>query len=289
MSRSGLDGVLPLLACPHCSQGMTRLDGVVGCPAGHRFDVARQGHLSLLGSRSRTDTGDSADMVAARGDFLGAGHYRPLADAIARRATAGPVLEIGAGTGYYLAAVLQRLAADPAADARGLAIDASRYAARRAVGADPAIGSIVADAWSRLPVRDPVGGTVLSVFAPRDPGEIVRVLAPGGRVVVATPEPDHLAEIRTDLGLLTVDPGKVERLADSFDGRLRLVGRDEVRQLMPLSRSDVDALVRMGPSARHLAADRLAESVAALPVPTFVTLAVSVSVFAADDPVDGRL
>jgi hypothetical protein len=45
----------------------------------------------------------------------------------------------------------------------------------------------------------------------------------------------------------------------------------------------------MGPSARHLAADRLAESVAALPVPTFVTLAVSVSVFAADDPVDGRL
>jgi len=108
-------------------------------------------------------------------------------------------------------------------------------------------------------------------------------------VVVATPEPDHLAEIRTDLGLLTVDPGKVERLADSFAGRLRLVGRDDVRRLMPLSRPDVDALVRMGPSARHLAPDRLAEAIAALPEKTFVTLAVSLSVFAADDPVDGRL
>ena len=280
MSRSGLDGVLPLLACPHCAHGMTRLDGVVGCPAGHRFDVARQGHLSLLGSRSRTDTGDSADMVAARVDFLGAGHYRPLAEAIADRVVAGPVLEIGAGTGYYLAAVLQRLAADPAADARGLAIDASRYAARRSA-AEPAIGSIVADAWSRLPVRHAVIGTVLSVFAARDPGEIVRVLAPGGRLVVATPEPDHLAEIRTDLGLLTVDPGKVERLADSFAGRLRLTERDDVRVLMRLSRRDVAALVRMGPSARHLAPGRLAESVAALPETTFVTLAISVSVFAA--------
>ena len=81
---------------------------VVGCPAGHRFDLARQGYLSLLGPRSRTDTGDSADMVAARGQFLGAGHYRRIARAVADRVVAGPVIEIGAGTGYYLAAAVDR-------------------------------------------------------------------------------------------------------------------------------------------------------------------------------------
>ena len=114
MSGSGLDAVLPLLACPHCPQPLTRQGaGVVGCETGHRFDMARQGYLSLLGSRSRTDTGDSADMVEARAEFLGAGHYRPIADAIARQGlTRGPVLEIGAGTGYYLAIALDGLRAN---------------------------------------------------------------------------------------------------------------------------------------------------------------------------------
>ena len=35
--------------------------------------------------RPRTDTGDSAEMVAARVAFLGEGHYRPIAEAIADR------------------------------------------------------------------------------------------------------------------------------------------------------------------------------------------------------------
>ena len=110
MIASGLDAVLPLLACPHCAGPLTlQGPGVVGCEPGHRFDLARQGYLSLLGNRSRTDTGDSADMVEARAAFLGAGHYRPIADAIAAGVTQGPVLEIGAGTGYYLATALDGL------------------------------------------------------------------------------------------------------------------------------------------------------------------------------------
>ena len=145
MSASGLDAVLPLLACPHCTEPLTRPGpGVVGCGNGHRFDLARQGYLSLLGKGSRTDTGDTADMVEARLAFLGAGHYLPIADRIASEVTAGPVVEIGAGTGYYLGIALGRLRCRGAGQAVGIALDASRYAARRAVAADPAIGSIVA-------------------------------------------------------------------------------------------------------------------------------------------------
>ena len=194
--------MLPLLACPHCAcPRCDRLDaGVVGCRNGHRFDIARQGYLSLLGKASRTDTGDSADMVAARVDFLGAGHYRPVAEAVADRgdrpgrcwrSVPAPAITwrpCSTGSG--------RRPARPV----GVALDASRYAARRAAAAHPRIGSVVADAWSRLPVRRRGVGTVLSVFAPRDPAEIARVLAPDGRLVVVTPEPDHLAEIRGPLG-----------------------------------------------------------------------------------------
>jgi 23S rRNA (guanine745-N1)-methyltransferase len=136
----------------------------------------------------------------------------------------------------------------------------------------------VADAWSRLPVRDGVANSVLSVFAPRDPDEITRVLAPGGRVVVVTPEPEHLTEIRADLHLLTVDPGKPDRLDAAFSGRLTTTERIRLRRKMALSRDDVDALVRMGPSARHLPSGHLDRAVSALAEISTVTLAVTISV-----------
>ena len=278
VAPTGLDGALPLLACPHCSLGLRREGGVVGCPSGHRFDVARQGYLSLLGAGARTDTGDSADMVAARVSFLGAGHYRRIAEALADRVDAGPVLEIGAGTGYYISRVLDRLGGP---NAVGLALDASRYAARRAASAHPRLGSVVADAWSRLPIGSGLITTVLSVFAPRDPAEIVRVLAPGGRVVAITPEPDHLIEIRAALGMLTVDAGKPERLAQAFSFSLRPLEHVGLRFELELTPTDIEALARMGPSARHVSPDRLRVAVAGLDEMTAVTVAVSISVLQA--------
>lgn len=273
-----LDAALPLLCCPHCRAALARVDpAVVGCRAGHRFDVARQGYLSLLGNRSRTDTGDSADMVAARVAFLGGDHYRPVAQAVASAVDRGPALEVGAGTGYYLAAALERLRTTQGQSV-GVAVDSSRYAARRAAAAHPAMASVVADAWSALPVFGHLFGTVLSVFAPRDPAEIVRILAPRGRLVVVTPEPDHLVEIRSVLPLLTVDPGKPDRLAEAFASRLQAVQRKTVRREMRLEQADVSALVRMGPSARHLSGDALATAIGTLPRITSVTVAVTVSV-----------
>ena len=278
-TAAALGAALPLLRCPHCRGALHRVaSAVVGCDNGHRFDVARQGYLSLLGKGSRTDTGDSADMVAARDSFLGGRHYEPVSAALASAVHRGPVLEIGAGTGYYLSAVLDRLTALGDSPV-GIALDASRYAARRAAGAHCAMASIVADAWSPLPVLDGAIGGVLSVFAPRDPAEIARVLSPGGRLVVVTPEPDHLSEIRSAIGLLAVDPGKPERLAGAFAPHFSTVGRRTVRCEMQLNPSEVHALVRMGPSAHHVSSVRLAAAVAALPDLTAVTLSVTVSVF----------
>lgn len=272
---TGLDGILPLLACPICTGGLTRRDGAVGCAAGHRFDVARQGYLTLLGPGSRLDTGDTADMVAARQEFLDAGHFEPLTAAVVAAAGSGPVLDLGAGTGHHLRAVVQRRGD------LGLAVDTSRLAARRAAKVHARVGSVVADAWSRLPVRDGTVGTVLNVFAPRDPGELARVLRPGGRVVIVTPTPEHQQEIRARIGLLEVDPGKADRLDRAVGPALTPIDRAPVRHVMRLTRADVDRLIRMGPSAYHLPADRRRAAVGALAETTEVTLAATVSVFAA--------
>ena len=57
---------------------------------------------------------------------------------------------------------------------------------------------------------------MLSVFGPRNAAEIRRVLAPGGALLVATPGPGHLAELRPALGLIGIDERKAERLADAY-------------------------------------------------------------------------
>lgn len=269
-----IDAVLPALACPHCGGALRRVEVAVGCAEGHRFDVARQGYVSLLGPRARTDTGDSAEMVQARDAFLAAGHYRPIAEAVV--AACGPdvrrVLEVGSGTGWYLAAVL-----DGQPGSVGIALDSSARASRRAATAHPAIGAVVADAWSRLPVATAAVDVALSVFAPRDPVELRRVVRDDGRLVVVTPTPDHLVELIGPLGMLTVGGEKEARLATSLAGRFVADGVEAVRHTLRLDRTDLRNLVLMGPAARHVDRVALDHTLAAGPDPRTATLAVTVS------------
>src|SRR5918992_4528288 len=100
-----LEDVLHLLTCPHCTAPLSREQGSLRCSRGHSFDVARSGYASLLPGDARLGSADSADMVAAREAFLGAGHLEPLADELAREAERalpggeppGCVVDLGAG------------------------------------------------------------------------------------------------------------------------------------------------------------------------------------------------
>ncbi|HEX4815052.1 MAG TPA: methyltransferase domain-containing protein [Nonomuraea sp.] len=78
-----LADIVDYLACPVCRAGLRLGDGALRCAAGHAFDVARQGYVSLLVGSRPPGTADSAAMVEARARFLDAGHYAPLAAAVA--------------------------------------------------------------------------------------------------------------------------------------------------------------------------------------------------------------
>ncbi|MDR2566118.1 MAG: hypothetical protein LBC97_08695, partial [Bifidobacteriaceae bacterium] len=58
------------------------------------------------------------------------------------------ILDLAGGTGYYLAEVLDAIPA-----ARGLVLDLSPAAAKRAARCHPRAGAATADAWERLPLR----------------------------------------------------------------------------------------------------------------------------------------
>ncbi|HEY3871373.1 MAG TPA: 23S rRNA methyltransferase [Actinocrinis sp.] len=288
-----LDDAVPYLACPHCGGGLRRVEGALRCGEGHAFDISREGYVSLLAAGAR-GVGDTAAMVAARVEFLAAGHFAGLAGQLAdlaSEACAGAsaaddaagdaadsaaccIADVGAGTGYYLAAALERRP-----DRVGLALDASKFALRRAARAHSRIGAVRCDAWSRLPVGTAAAAVVLNVFAPREPVELRRVLHPAGRLLVATPTRDHLAELVGPLGLLTVDEHKQERLDRKLDPCFDLVGTHSFRHRVLLDRRAVAAVVGMGPSAWHAADRNLGAAVDQLPEPVAATLSVTISVY----------
>jgi 23S rRNA (guanine745-N1)-methyltransferase len=282
-TRPALDArAVAALACPVCAAPLAAEpdDAGLRCAAGHLFDRARQGQLSLLPPGQRPPVGDSAQMVADRVAFLEAGHYAGLTAALAEAVEADDdeaprtLLDLGGGTGHHLAGVLDRLP-----DAVGVVLDSSRYAARRAARAHPRAMAVVADVWARLPIADRAVDRVLVVFAPRNGPEIARVLRPGGRLVVVTPAADHLTELIGPLGLLRVDPDKAARLAATLEPHLRPERTSSHRQQLLLDRSAVATLVGMGPHARHLGREAVQAAVAALPQPVPVTLSVDVGVY----------
>ncbi|MGI5525413.1 putative RNA methyltransferase [Micromonospora sp. CA-259024] len=287
--------ILDRLRCPVCGEPLAEATAgtarALRCPRRHSFDIARQGYVNLLAGRA-PHVGDSAEMVAARADFLAAGHYDVISAALAAAATravqqlgaAGPeaaaleayplVVDAGAGTGRYLGAVLAALP-----DAVGLALDVSKPALRRAARAHPRAAAALADTWQRLPLADASTAVLLNVFAPRNGPEFHRVLDPAGTLLVVTPDADHLAEVVDALDLLRVDPDKADRVSGSLSGHFTPVSSAVHRVELTLTRPEVATLVGMGPSAWHTDPGALTARLAALPEPVRVTVAIRMDAY----------
>ncbi|MBM7366810.1 methyltransferase domain-containing protein [Gordonia hydrophobica] len=247
------------------------------CAAGHSFDIARQGYVSLLTGRGTNHRSDTADMVAARNRVFEAGLYAPIVSAVSAACVgATMILDAGGGPGQYLAAAL-----DAAEDtALGVGLDLSRYCARSAARRHPRGFSVVADLWQGIPIQDGVADAVLSIFAPRNASEVARVLAPGGRWIIVTPEPGHLAEVVESMHMLSVGEGKGERLAHELAVDFTDATASRVTESIDVAESELVDVAAMGPAAFHRTRDQLAASAAALAAggPVSATLDVTISV-----------
>lgn len=262
----GLQRAVDLLACPACSSALRLDESSVACPDGHRFDIARQGYLNLLGGPQPANA-DSPAMIAARGRVHNTGVFAPLRELLGRVcAGRSRILEVGSGTGAYLQAALGE-----APGSVGVAMDISTAAARSAAKLDPRIAAIVADVWQRFPLNDAGLDAVLAIFAPRNFAEFARVLAPSGQLVVITPEPDHLVELRNTHQLLGLHPQKAASVAAHAKDDFELIDRLRHRSTFAADAALVADLIAMGPNAFH----ELPETVEA----TDLTVSVTVQVF----------
>jgi 23S rRNA (guanine745-N1)-methyltransferase len=100
------------------------------------------------------------------------------------------------------------------------------------------------------------------VFAPRNPAEFVRVLRPGGLVIVVTPRHGHLAEIAGRTGMLSIEPGKDERLTESMQEFFAPAQSLQLDVELALNGRDIADVAFMGPAGHHLVRSTLLASTA---------------------------
>jgi len=234
-----------MLTCPLCNAALTPLDNGVVCPAGHRFDRARQGYLNLLPVQHKNsrDPGDNQAMVQARRDFLEAGHYAPVARRLAQLAAErqpGHWLDIGCGEGYYTAQLAHALP-----QAEGYALDISREAVKRACRRDPSVTWMVAS-MARVPLADASCQFIASVFSPLDWQQARRLLSPGGGLMRVGPTSGHLMELRQvlydevrpyadDKHLSLVPEGMRHAHSETLDFQLQLADAQDRANLLAMT------------------------------------------------------
>lgn len=276
-----LSDIIDVLADPADGTALSGVDDFTRLVSGsgHSFDVARQGYVTLATGAGLKHQGDSMEMVLARETFLSRGHFAPFVEAVASGVhdalddaavpdTAHPVIaEIGAGTGYYLSHTL-----DAVEGSRGVGLDISVHAARHLARCHPRVGSVVADVWEGLPMRERSIDVITVVFAPRNAAEFARVLTEEGQVVFLTADRGHLAELREPLGILDVEDGKIDRLVEQARGHLTPVTEPALIDFpMVLDRESIAAQIGMSPSARHIGPEELDRRIQALPETMTVT------------------
>jgi 23S rRNA (guanine745-N1)-methyltransferase len=229
-------------------------------PCGHSFDIARSGYVNLLQPQDRRAKvpGDSPAAIAARRRLLDAGAGTALLEALTAAIAAlgltrgARAVDIGAGEGSLLGALAARLGLEAAG------IELSARAADLAARRYPGVLWLVANADRDLPLADGSVDLMLSITARRNPGECARVLAAGGRLVVAVPAPDDLVELREAVLGSASREDRAAKVVEEHRAHFEVCGRLAAREKRRFSPGQLaDLLVSTYRGGRSGRLDRL--------------------------------
>lgn len=224
--------------CPVCRKKLYTDGRSLICENRHNFDISASGYVNLLTGSGKCH-GDDAEMIAARRRFLCRGYYSPLCEAVIGECKkAGPsyLLDAGCGEGYYTKRIKDAL---PGCEV--YAFDISKKAAEKAAKLG-GLNVCVASAY-RMPYKDGCFDCAVNIFSPLAREEFLRVLRPGGRLILAVPSPDHLAEIKA---AVYDSPRTKEMKDDELEGFV-LSDKKRIRYEMKLEREALLDLFGMTP------------------------------------------
>ena len=135
-----------------------------------------------------------------------------------------------------------------AAAAQTYGIDISKPAIKSAARSYPQATWIVANLKRTIPLQEACMDAVLNVMSPRNPQEFLRVLKPGGRLIVAVPGSNHLLRLREHLlDRPQPDENKAERAISDLTEGFNLVDHTRSNFILQLNRDALDQLIAMTP------------------------------------------
>ena len=249
-----------LLACPMDWLPLSREQGSWRCPAGHSFDIARQGYINLLPVQNKRskDPGDSKEMVLARQEFLSTGHYKPIADTVSGLVNASTdsdktvnILDAGCGEGYYLRELSKSRLINNGSRLHLTGVDISKWAvmaaARQEKNADWIVGSN-----ANLPLLPASQDIVLCMFGFPVYPEFSRVLTAEGILIKVDAGPDHLIELREIIYPCIKAPNQSENTLPGFT----LLEQQLLRYTIRLnSQTQISQLLTMTPHLYRITAE----------------------------------
>ena len=206
----------------------------------HCYDRAKSGYFNFTAPSD--GQGDLKDAVNARREFLGAGYYQPLSDAVnelLNEIKAETVVDAGCGEGYYT----NRMAVSRdvlGADLSRAGIDAAARTAKR----DATRAAFVVASLFTLPVQDASFDAVTNLFAPCAEDEFSRVLRKGGHLLLVGAGERHLMGLKK---VLYDDPYLNQGRADLPQGMECVAKKRLTYTITVKGRTHVEALFSMTP------------------------------------------
>lgn len=190
--------------CPICQSTLLQHQPSQGyyCKNKHHFDKAKEGYLNLLPVQHKKSKqpGDSRAMMRSRRHFLEAGFYQQMAQALAtiidkHRTETTPmhILDMGCGEGYYSRQIEVLCNNNDTLELHG--IDIAKNAILAAAKKQPNAHFIVASS-KRMPYTNEYFDLLLRVYAPSNDAEVQRLLKPDGLLLLVTPGPRHLWQLK---------------------------------------------------------------------------------------------
>ena len=226
------------MLCPKCKKELIKVENSYKCANNHSFDISKEGYVNLL--LSRTDAGDSKELVNGRIAFLNTDIYDPLRQCLEQIiADFGQnkeikLLDMGCGTGYYTKKFSEY--------GTTYGLDISKEAIKYAAKHDKNTTYLVASNKS-APFPSNYFDVLVHIFSPIFENEDYRLLKKGGIMVNVEGGPKHLIELKS---LLYKNPYLNEEKSHSYSS-LKVIEKKNIQYTHEINNFDIHNLVMMTP------------------------------------------